>query len=142
MASLYDSVQIAQAGHRTKPDRSVSGLRWGSLQICDLIENLQKRMTAVLRTVSRFPCGTGRSMTPCFLYKTRGRVKFCFDPASFQVLEFRVLRVTRERDHIADVGHAGDEQQQAFEAEAETAVGRRTEAAGIEIPPISLFGHA
>lgn len=29
MASLYDSVQIAQAGHRTKPDRFISGLRWG-----------------------------------------------------------------------------------------------------------------
>ena len=74
--------------------------------------------------------------------KTRGRVKFCFDPASFQVLEFRVLRVTRERNHVADVGHTGDEQQQAFETETETAVGRRAETAGVEIPPIGLFGHA
>ena len=76
-----------------------------------------------------------------FLYKKRGRVEAKLDPASFRVLEFRVLRVTRERNHVADVGHAGDEQQQAFEAETETAVGRRTEAAGIEIPPIGLFGH-
>ncbi len=57
------------------------------------------------------------------------------------LLEFGVLRITRERNHVPDIGHAGDEQQKAFKAESETAVRCGTETAGIEIPPIGLFGH-
>lgn len=35
------------------------------------------------------------------------------------ILEFSVLGSARERNHIADVGHSGDEQHKAFKSETE-----------------------
>ena len=37
-------------------------------------------------------------------------------------LELGIVRRARERDDVADVGHAGDEEEQALETEAEARV--------------------
>ena len=55
-------------------------------------------------------------------------------------LEFGGLGGAGEGDDVADVGHAGDEEHEALEAEAEAAVGHGAEAAGVEIPPHVFHG--
>ena len=50
-------------------------------------------------------------------------------------LELGGLRCSREGDDVADVGHAGDEEHQALEAEAEAGVGAAAVAARVEVPP-------
>ena len=45
------------------------------------------------------------------------------------------MRGARERDDVADVGHAGDEQQQALETEPESGVRGGTVFAGLQVPP-------
>src|SRR5262245_14874484 len=52
-----------------------------------------------------------------------------------------------EGDHVADVAHAGDELDGAFEAQAKAGVGDGAEAAQIKIPPVvfgfqMLLGHS
>ena len=54
--------------------------------------------------------------------------------------ELAVLGRAGEGDDVADVGHAGHEEQQALEAQAETAVGHGAEAARVEVPPHVLHG--
>ena len=50
------------------------------------------------------------------------------------MLKFAVFGGTRERDDVADVGHARNEQQQALESQAESAVRAAAEAAGVDVP--------
>ena len=57
-------------------------------------------------------------------------------------LKFCVVGCSREWYYIADVGHAGDEQHEAFETETETAVRHGAEAARVEIPPHVLHRYA
>ena len=60
-------------------------------------------------------------------------------------LEFAVVRIAGEGNHVADVLHAGHEEDQTLEAEAETAVWHGAELAGVEIPVHAfeaLVGHA
>ena len=47
-----------------------------------------------------------------------------------------------EGDDVADVGHAGDEEQEALEAEAEAGVGAGAEAACVEVPLHARAVHA
>jgi hypothetical protein len=49
--------------------------------------------------------------------------------------ELRILGRARERDHVADVGHAGHKQREAFEAQAEARMRGRAVLAGFEVPP-------
>ena len=53
-------------------------------------------------------------------------------------LKLRILRRPRKRNHIADVGHSGDEHHQALKAQSETAVYTGSEFAGVEVPPHML----
>ena len=50
--------------------------------------------------------------------------------------KLRTARRARERDHVADVGHAGDELHGALQAQAEAGVGDGAVAAEVEIPPV------
>ncbi len=52
-------------------------------------------------------------------------------------MEFRILRCwgCGEGDYVADVCHAGNEEHQTLESEAEARVGHSAEAAGVEVPP-------
>ena len=57
--------------------------------------------------------------------------------AAFQALielEFSIPGGPWEWNHISDIGHAGDEEYQSFEAEAESGMRTRTKSPGIEIP--------
>ena len=56
------------------------------------------------------------------------------------VSEFCVVGGAGEGYYVADVCHARNEQYQALESQAETAVGYGAEAAGIEIPPHVFHG--
>src|SRR5579871_4013999 len=53
-------------------------------------------------------------------------------------LELAVLGRAREGDDVADVGHAGGEQDQALEAEAEAGVLGGAVLAQLEVPPVVL----
>ena len=55
-------------------------------------------------------------------------------------LEFGVLWRAGEGDDIADVLHAGDEEDEALETESETTVGAASVFAGVEVPPHVLHG--
>lgn len=57
-------------------------------------------------------------------------------------LELGVARGAGERDDVAYVGHSGDKQYEALEAEAEARVGYGAEATGIEVPPHVFHGDA
>ena len=62
-------------------------------------------------------------------------------------LELRVSRRPRKRDHVADVGHAGDKLHGPLQAQPETRVWHAAETTQVEIPPVggrveSLFAHA
>src|SRR5712675_2046241 len=66
---------------------------------------------------------------------------------STRPLEFRISRRARERDHVADVGHAGDELDHSLQTEAEAGVGYGAKPAQVEVPPVvggveALFFHA
>ncbi len=50
-------------------------------------------------------------------------------------LEISCLWSTWERNHVADILHAGDKQDEALETETETAVRTTAIATGVEIPP-------
>lgn len=50
-------------------------------------------------------------------------------------LELRSLWSTWERNDVTNVLHAGDEEDETLEAEAETCVRARTETTGVEVPP-------
>src|SRR5262245_66524879 len=52
------------------------------------------------------------------------------------VSELRVARHARERDHVADVLHAGHELHDPLEAEPETRVRRAAEAPQVEVPAV------
>ena len=47
------------------------------------------------------------------------------------VLELAIIGGAGEGDHVADIGHAGDELHHALKAEAETGMGYGSEAASI-----------
>ena len=68
----------------------------------------------------------------------------CFAPlqlfAPCTLSEFRILRGSWERNDIANVLHAGDEEDESFEAEPESSVGACAILAGVEIPPHILHG--
>lgn len=49
-------------------------------------------------------------------------------------LKLAVLRIARERYHVADVLHTGDEEHQTLETETETAVRNRAVFTGVHIP--------
>ena len=49
--------------------------------------------------------------------------------------ELCVVRGTRERDYVADVGHACYEEYKAFKSEAESGMRHCAETACVEIPP-------
>ena len=53
-----------------------------------------------------------------------------------RLLELGVARGAREGNHVADVGHAGHELDEALEAQAKTGVGRAAVATEIEVPPV------
>ena len=55
-------------------------------------------------------------------------------------LELGGLGGAGDGDDVAEVGHAGDEEHEALEAEAEAAVGHCAEATGVEIPPHVFHG--
>ena len=57
-------------------------------------------------------------------------------------LEFGVVGGAGEWDDVADVGHTGYEEHEAFESESEAGVRHGTESAGIEIPPHVLHRNA
>ena len=51
------------------------------------------------------------------------------------LLELGRLRRAGERNDVADVLHAGDEEYQALETEAEAGMGAGAPAAGVDVPP-------
>ena len=57
-------------------------------------------------------------------------------------LKFGVFRSAGERDDVPDVGHAGDEEEQALETETEARVGHGAVAAGVDVPFEVLAGHS
>ena len=57
-------------------------------------------------------------------------------------LELRIPRRAWEGNDVANVGHAGDEQQQALEAQSEAGVGAGAVAARVEVPPHVLHRDA
>ena len=78
-----------------------------------------------------------------FLYFLRSGVcSFCESGTLEEVprLEFGSLGGAGEGNDVADVGHAGDEEHQALEAEAEASMGAGAVAACVEIPPHVLHG--
>src|SRR4029077_8317581 len=58
----------------------------------------------------------------------------CVDQNVGRKSEFCAARCARERDHVADVRHTGNEHQHSLEAEAETGVWNGTVTPQIEIP--------
>src|SRR3990167_52243 len=54
------------------------------------------------------------------------------------VLEVCALRRSRERDHITDIAHPGDELHRSLEAKPEAGMRDGAEAPQIKIPPIIL----
>lgn len=56
-------------------------------------------------------------------------------PGLIKESEFGILGCSWEGDDIADVCHAGYEQDQALKSESESGMGRGSEPAGIEVPP-------
>ena len=65
-----------------------------------------------------------------------GAVSYCV------ISELGVAGSTRERNHVAYVGHAGNEEHKALKAEPEAAVRHRAVTTGIEIPPHILHRYA
>src|SRR6516165_1938444 len=61
--------------------------------------------------------------------------------AWFAVLELRVARSARERDHVANVLHPGEVHHHALEAHSEARMRNSAEPAQIEIPPVGLLAH-
>jgi len=59
--------------------------------------------------------------------------------SSIQDLELRVLRCSWEGDHVADVAHPCNEEDQPFKPKAKTAVRSSSKPACIEIPPDIFF---
>src|SRR3990172_1040810 len=56
--------------------------------------------------------------------------------------EIRAARCARKGNHVSDVFQAREIHHHALQAEAETGVRRRAEAAQIQVPPIRLFVQA
>lgn len=54
-------------------------------------------------------------------------------------LEFEMFRRSRARDDVSDVGHAGNEHQQALEAHAESSMRDGTKPTQIHVPPVVFF---
>ena len=59
---------------------------------------------------------------------------------SFLLLYLKIyrLRGTRAGDDVADIGHAGDELDEAFETETEPGVRGRAVFSQLEIPPVVI----
>ena len=57
-------------------------------------------------------------------------------------LELAVAWVSGERDHVADVLHAGDELDEPLKADAEAGVRDRAILAQVEVPPVVFEGEA
>ena len=51
------------------------------------------------------------------------------------LLKLRIPRKPRERNHIADVGHAGNKQDQSLKAQTKATVWCRAEFAQLQVPP-------